>query len=94
MNRIKEFLGKLLSIKVWTFTGVFAFSAVMLINGRLSGGEYVTLALGLCGMLWGAREYSKQQTRNYMYATQVGAENKDEETERRCGFRHSGERGE
>jgi hypothetical protein len=92
MSRIKEFLQKLLSIKVWTFTGVFIFSAFMLIDGKLSGGEYVTLALGLCGMLWGAREYSKQQTRNYIYATQVGVE--EDEEERKCGFRHSGERGE
>lgn len=88
--RIKEFICKLFSIKVFAFIGVFVFSAIMLIRHNISGGEYVALTLGLYGMLIGAREYSKQQYRAFDYAMKSGTE--EPEPERVCGFRGEGEK--
>jgi hypothetical protein len=85
MNRIKEFLSKLLSIKVWSFTGLFIFTAYLILNGRISGGEYVAITLGLYGMLIGAREYSKQQYRAFDYAEKHA----EEEKEIQIGFREN-----
>jgi len=85
MNRIKEFLSKLLSIKVWSFTGLFIFTAYLILNGRISGGEYVAITLGLYGMLIGAREYSKQQNRAIDYAEKHA----EEEKEIQIGFREN-----
>jgi len=90
MTRIKEFLEKLLSIKVWAFTGLFIFTAYLILNGKISGGEYVAVTLGLYGMLIGAREYSKQQYRAFDYALKSGTE--EPEPERVCGFRGEGEK--
>jgi len=85
MTRIKEFLSKLLSIKVWAFTGLFIFTAYLILNGKISGGEYVAITLGLYGMLIGAREYSKQQYRAFDYAEKHAAEEK----EIQIGFREN-----
>ena len=85
MNRIKEFLSKLLSIKVWSFTGIFIFTAYLILNGKISGGEYVAITLGLYGMLIGAREYSKQQYRAFDYAEKHA----EEEKEIQIGFREN-----
>jgi len=89
MTRIKEFLEKLLSIKVWAFTGLFIFTAYLILNGKISGGEYVAITLGLYGMLIGAREYSKQQNRNFVYAERHDNTEIDDESERLVGFRGS-----
>jgi len=85
MTRIKEFLEKLLSIKVWSFTGLFIFTAYLILNGKISGGEYVAVTLGLYGMLIGAREYSKQQYRAFDYAEKHA----EEEKEIQIGFREN-----
>jgi len=85
MTRIKEFLAKLLSIKVWSFTGIFIFTAYLILNGKISGGEYVAITLGLYGMLIGAREYSKQQYRAFDYAEKHA----EEEKEIQIGFREN-----
>jgi len=59
--RIKEFINKLLSIKVVAFSLIFGVSVRMLTTGKLSGSEWITGIIALYGLLIGAREFNKYQ---------------------------------